>query len=96
MRAFVIYATLNTLLDIYYKKHTITVYKPPKGVLNYKNMAITSFLKGLRAEWAHIVWPSEQVVAWYTVIVIIVAFLVAYYLGLLDLAFSKLLAVIIS
>lgn len=59
-------------------------------------MSITRFLKGLQAEWQHIVWPTEKQVGIFTVIVVIITFIVAYYLGLLDLVFSKLLGLIIS
>jgi len=59
-------------------------------------MKIVSFFKSLQAEWTHIKWSTQQEVILYVIVVIIVSGLVAYYLGLLDLIFSKLLALLIS
>jgi len=59
-------------------------------------MKITSFFKAVAAEWSHIKWPTQREVALYVVVVIIVSFVTAYYLGFLDIVFGKLLALIIS
>lgn len=75
----------------------MTISAPPTGVLKYlKYMNITSFFKAVAAEWTHIKWPTQREVVLYVVVVIIVSFIIAYYLGLLDIVFGKLLALIIS
>ncbi|MBP6925465.1 MAG: preprotein translocase subunit SecE [Candidatus Pacebacteria bacterium] len=58
-------------------------------------MKLISFLKEVAAEWNHIKWPTQREVLLYVVMVIIVSGAVAYYLGFLDIAFSKLLGVIV-
>lgn len=50
----------------------------------------------MAAEWSHIKWPTQREVALYVVVVIIVSFAIAYYLGFLDIIFGKLLGLIIG
>jgi len=59
-------------------------------------MKITSFFKAVAAEWTHIKWPTQREVAIYVVVVILVSFVIAYYLGFLDIVFGKLLTLIIA
>lgn len=47
------------------------------------------FLKQVSAEMAKVIWPSRNTTALYTVITILVALFVAYYLGLLDFIFTN-------
>jgi|AntRauTorckE6833_2_1112554.scaffolds.fasta_scaffold02731_10 preprotein translocase SecE subunit len=57
--------------------------------------SLTKFFKGLQVEWSHIVWPAQRTVALFTVVVIVITFAVAYYLGALDLLFSEVLSLIL-
>ncbi len=46
------------------------------------------FIKEVFAEWKNITWPSKNQTIFYTLIVIIISLIVAYYLGLLDHIFN--------
>lgn len=58
-------------------------------------MGIATFLKGVRTELTHVKWPTRAQTIASVVFVIVAAFLVAYYLGLLDFAFKALLKLIV-
>lgn len=47
------------------------------------------FLKQVYAEMAKVVWPSRETTIMYSIIVIVVSLLVAYYLGLFDYLFQN-------
>lgn len=49
------------------------------------------YLKEVIAEMKNVNWPSRNQTTFFTVAVLIVSILVAYYLGLLDSIFSKIL-----
>ena len=49
---------------------------------------ITEYLKETRGELKHVIWPSRSQTIFYTLIVIVVSILVAYFLGLFDFIFS--------
>ncbi len=51
----------------------------------------TNYLKDVRAEMKHVSWPTKRQVVIYTVVVILISFIVAYYLGLFDVIFARLL-----
>ncbi len=57
---------------------------------------ITEYLKDTRGELKHVIWPSRSQTIYYTLIVIVVSILVAYFLGLFDFIFSLGLGKIIS
>ena len=57
---------------------------------------ITEYLKETRGELHHVIWPSRKQTINFTVIVIVLSVLVAYFLGLFDFIFSKGLGAIIS
>lgn len=59
-------------------------------------MNILSFFKTIAAEWTHIKWPTQREVTIYVVVVIIVSFVIAYYLGFLDIVLGRLLSLIIT
>jgi preprotein translocase subunit SecE len=50
---------------------------------------ITDFIKEVLAEAKNVTWPTRKQTIFFTVAVIIVSVLVAYYLGLLDFLFGK-------
>jgi preprotein translocase subunit SecE len=57
---------------------------------------ITEYLKETRTELKHVIWPTRRQTAYYTIIVIVLSVVVAYYLGVFDYLFSILLGRIIS
>jgi len=57
---------------------------------------ITEYLKETKTELKHVIWPGRSQVFYYTLIVIVLSVLVAYYLGVFDFIFSKGLEKIIS
>jgi preprotein translocase subunit SecE len=52
---------------------------------------ITTFLKEVKMEIKKVNWPTRRETVRYTLIVIVVSFVVAAFLGSLDVAFTKLL-----
>ncbi|OGI84166.1 preprotein translocase subunit SecE [Candidatus Nomurabacteria bacterium RIFCSPLOWO2_01_FULL_36_10b] len=54
-------------------------------------MSVITYLKGVQHEMKEVKWPSRTHVAIFTVLVIAVSVVIAYYLGLFDLIFTKLL-----
>lgn len=54
------------------------------------------FITGLKSEFGKIVWPKTNEAFGHAVLVIVVAILVGYYLGLFDALFAWVLKMIIS
>ena len=57
---------------------------------------ITEYFQETKVELKHVVWPSKKQCFYYTLIVIVLSVLVAYYLGVFDFLFSKGLEKVIS
>ena len=57
---------------------------------------ITEYFKEIKAELKHVVWPTRNQTVFYTLIVIVLSILVAYFLGIFDFIFSKGLEKIIA
>ena len=57
---------------------------------------ITEYLKETKAELKHVNWPSRKQTIYYTLIVVALSVVVAYFLGIFDFIFSKGLEKIIS
>jgi preprotein translocase subunit SecE len=57
---------------------------------------ITEYLKETRTELKHVLWPTRAQTLYYTLVVIILSGLVAYFLGIFDFIFSKGLEKILS
>jgi len=57
---------------------------------------IIAYLKEVRAEMTNITWPTRKQTIFYTVTVLAISVLIAYYLGLLDFVFSKGLSQILT
>jgi len=57
---------------------------------------ITEYLKETKTELKHVIWPSKRQTIYYTLIVVALSALVAYFLGIFDFAFLKGLEKIIS
>lgn len=50
---------------------------------------IKTFIKEVYAESKNVTWPTRKQTIFFTVAVLAISFLVAYYLGALDVLFSK-------
>jgi len=50
---------------------------------------ITEYLKETKAELKHVNWPGRYLTILYTIIVVVLSILVAYFLGIFDFIFSK-------
>ncbi|MHB8651977.1 MAG: preprotein translocase subunit SecE [Minisyncoccota bacterium] len=59
-------------------------------------MSFSSYLKETRGELKHVSWPTKEQAIVFTVLVIVISFLMAAYLGAFDLLFTWLLKTFIS
>jgi len=57
---------------------------------------ITEYFKETKTELKHVIWPSRRQTLFYTLIVIVLSVVVAYYLGIFDFIFSRGLEKIIN
>ncbi len=58
-------------------------------------MKIVEYVKETRGELKHVSWPTRAQAIQYTVVIIVISLFTAFFLGLFDYLFSKLLAFII-
>jgi preprotein translocase subunit SecE len=58
-------------------------------------MKIVQYFKGIGTELKHVTWPTRREAILLTTIVVVLTLVAGYYLGLLDLIFTKLLGLII-
>lgn len=54
------------------------------------------YFKEVRAEMKNITWPTRNQTIFYTIAVLAISVIIAYYLGLLDFLFSKGLGLILN
>ena len=57
---------------------------------------IGEYLNETKVELKHVVWPTRAETVYYTLVVIVLSVLLAYYLGVFDAIFSRLLEKVIS
>ncbi|OGI61581.1 preprotein translocase subunit SecE [Candidatus Nomurabacteria bacterium RIFCSPHIGHO2_01_FULL_39_220] len=57
---------------------------------------ITEYFKETKTELKHVIWPSRSQTFYYTLIVIVLSVVVAYYLSVFDFIFTKGLEKILS
>ena len=50
---------------------------------------ITEYIKEVIAEAKHVTWPTRKQTLFFTITVLIISVIVAYYLGLLDYLFAQ-------
>jgi len=50
---------------------------------------IIEYLKETKTELKHVIWPSRKQTLYFTLIVIVLSGLIAYFLGVFDFIFSK-------
>ncbi|MCR4311305.1 MAG: preprotein translocase subunit SecE [Candidatus Taylorbacteria bacterium] len=58
-------------------------------------MNLKNYLQETRAELTHVSWPTRKQAMTYTIVVIIISFVTAFYLGGIDYIFSILLGKIV-
>lgn len=59
-------------------------------------MSIISYFQETKAEMQKVVWPKNKQVLLFTLLVVIISVVTAYVLGLFDVVFTKLLALLIA
>ncbi len=52
-------------------------------------MSISTYLKETRAEFKHVKWPTQSQAIWYSVAVVIISIVTAYFLGAFDFLFQS-------
>ncbi|MCX6751373.1 MAG: preprotein translocase subunit SecE [Candidatus Nomurabacteria bacterium] len=57
---------------------------------------IVEYFKETKTELKHVIWPNRRQTIYYTVIVVVLSVLVAYFLGIFDFIFLQGLQKIIS
>ncbi len=50
---------------------------------------VTEYVKETKTEFKHVIWPSRSQTLYYTLIVVALSVIIAYFLGLFDFIFSK-------
>jgi len=58
-------------------------------------MKIIQYIRDVRAEMKHVSWPTKKQVTMFTVLVIVLSILVAYFLGAFDYVFTRALEMFI-
>ena len=57
---------------------------------------IVEYIKETKGELKHVIWPTRSQTFYYTLIVIVLSVVIAYFLGVFDYIFSRLLEKTIS
>jgi len=58
-------------------------------------MKITEYIKDTRAEMSHVTWPSRKQAVLFSAAVVVVSVATAFFLGLFDYIFSRLLTLFV-
>jgi preprotein translocase subunit SecE len=58
--------------------------------------ALIQYIRDTRGEMRHVAWPTQQQTTIFTILVIIVSLITAFYLGALDFLFTRVLEFIIG
>ena len=57
---------------------------------------IKEYLEETKTELKHVIWPSKNQTLYYTLAVVVLSVVIAYYLGIFDFIFSQILQKIIT
>lgn len=57
---------------------------------------ITEYFKETKTELKHVIWPTKSQTIYYTLLVIVLSVVIAYYLGIFDFIFSQVLQKLIT
>jgi preprotein translocase subunit SecE len=52
-------------------------------------MKLFNYIKDVKGEMKHVSWPSKKQTTTYTILVIVISVILAYFLGLFDYIFSS-------
>lgn len=74
----------------------IPISSPQRAFKKLEFQTMKNFVNGLGTEFKKVVWPKPAEAFGHAVLVIAIALLVAYYLGLLDAIFAAILKMIIG
>lgn len=55
-----------------------------------------TYLRNVRAELAHVVWPSQRQAVSHVALIILISILTALWIALLDYAFTRLIGTVLS
>lgn len=58
--------------------------------------ALTSYLRHVREEFAHIVWPTRRTAIAHTLVVVVIALVIAAWVGVLDYALQSLVSRVVG
>jgi len=58
--------------------------------------ALTTYLRHVREEFTHIVWPTRETATAHTLVVILIALVVAVWVGILDYGFSTFVSYLVG
>jgi len=70
-------------------------FKIKKKLINFMSK-ITEYFKETKAELKHVNWPTRKQTIFYTLIVLALSIIIAYFLGIFDFIFSRGIEKIIS
>ena len=70
--------------------------EPLKGGFFKIMSKFTKYLKETKIELKYVIWPSRMQTLYYSLIVIILSVLTAYFLGIFDFIFSRVLEKLLS
>lgn len=59
-------------------------------------MKLVDYIKETKSEIKHVSWPTKSQSIWFTIIVIVISLLTAFFLGFFDFIFSKGLEIFIK
>jgi len=58
-------------------------------------MRLFNYIKDVKGELKHVSWPTRRQAAYFTILVIALSLFTAYFLGLFDFIFTKLLDIFV-
>jgi preprotein translocase subunit SecE len=64
-------------------------FSAQKNKADKRMSKITEYLKETKTELKHVIWPKRSQTILYTLIVVVLSVLIAYFLGIFDFIFSK-------
>jgi len=58
--------------------------------------ALVTYLKNVRAEMAHVVWPTRSQTIWYTIIIVLISAILALFIAGLDYLFTAIVSKVVA
>lgn len=88
------YEAVFRLIDVLGLFGILSGISARRAFLNMKSFF--SYLKNVRGELAHVVWPTPKQAAMHTLLILLISALVAVFIGVLDYLLTSLVGYIIS